>query len=181
MGNFKYKFGNKNSISLNTLYIHDNTQDIGEYFGLNGGEQEGDLEFLRRQQTNDNNLLVNQLLSEIRITDRLDLKGSAAFNMTNGNEPDRRSNNFLFRNGSFQPSTNSAGENERYFSELKENDYAGNAVFSYKLSKDDETKARLILDTISETQKRLFCFDFQPPLPTSLSYRSWHLWCRRYL
>lgn len=173
MGNFKYKFGNKNSISLNTLYIHDNTQDIGEYFGLNGGEQEGDMEFLRRQQTNDNNLLVNQLLSEIRITDRIDLKAGVAFNMTNGNEPDRRSNNFLFRNGSFQPSTNSAGENERYFSELKENDYAGNAVFSYKLSKDDETRSKIDFGYNFRNTKRdfsalIFNHRYLPPYLTEV-------------
>lgn len=136
MGNFKYRFGNRNSIALNSLYIHDNSQNIGDYFGTNDPQQEDDMEFMRRQQQNNNNLLVNQIISELTLTDRFNLNIGTAFNRVTGDEPDRRSNKYLFRDGTFRPSTNSAGENERYFSELVENDLAANAVLSYKLDKD---------------------------------------------
>jgi hypothetical protein len=143
MGNFKYKFANNNSISFNSLYIHDNNQTIGDYLGTNNPEQEGDREFLRRQQMNNNNLFVNQLLSEIKLTDKIDLSLGGAFNVVRGSEPDRRSNKYLFRDGTYRPSTNSAGDNERYFAELNENDFAGKAVFTYKIGKDTETKSKI--------------------------------------
>src|SRR5690606_18371920 len=83
------------------------------------------------------------LLSEIRFSDRLKLDLGGAFNNVSGNEPDRRSNVFLYRFGNYVPSTNSAGENERYFSELSENDFAAKAVISYSLSKDQSTKSKI--------------------------------------
>ena len=143
MGNFKYRFSNRNTLALNTLYIHDNTQDVSEYEGMNDPQEDGDLEFLRRQQQNNNRLFVTQLLSEIRFSDRLKLDLGGAFNNVSGNEPDRRSNVFLYRFGNYIPSTNSAGENERYFSELNENDFAAKAVMSYSLSKDQSTKSKI--------------------------------------
>ena len=143
MGNFKYRFENQNTISFNSIYIHDNNQDIGEYFGENDPQVEGDLRFLRRQQLNNNNLFVNQLLSEIKINDKTDLKLSTAVNYVNGSEPDRRSNEFLFRDGNFIPSTDSAGENERFFSEIKEIDIPFHAVVSYKFGDEDGANGKI--------------------------------------
>src|SRR5690606_11634663 len=133
MGNFGYNFG-QHRISLNSLMIHDNTQSIGDYFGANDPQEEGDLEFLRRQQQNNNNLLVNQLLADFKLNERLDLNAGLAYNRVTGDEPDRRSNKYLFRDDTYRPSTNSAGENERYFSNLAEDDFAANLVLSYFLN-----------------------------------------------
>jgi hypothetical protein len=144
MGNFKYRFENQNSISFNSIYIHDNNQDIGEYFGEDTPEIEGDLRFLRRQQINNNNLLVNQLLSEIKINENTQLNIASAFNYVVGNEPDRRSNEFLFRDGDFVPSTDSAGDNERYFSELTERDIPIQAELTYKFG--DENGANGVIN-----------------------------------
>jgi outer membrane receptor protein involved in Fe transport len=156
MGNFKYKLANRNTISFNSLYIHDNTQDVGEYFGQNGDEEVGDLQFLRRQQMNNNNLFVNQLLSEIKLTERIDLNVAGAWNIVKGNEPDRRTNNYLFRDNTFRPSTNSAGENERYFSELNENDITAKAVVTYQLSKEGATKSKIDFGYNFRNTKRNF-------------------------
>ena len=144
MGNFKYRFG-QNSISLNSLYIHDNNQSIGDYFGMNDPQETDDKEFLRRQQQNNNNLLVNQLIADLKLDDQLDLNIGAAFNRVTGDEPDRRSNKYLYRDDKYYPSVNSAGENERYFSELVENDIASNIVVSFHLDKDRVKKSRIDL------------------------------------
>ncbi len=140
MGNFKYKFENLNTISLNSLYIHSNTQSIGDYFGPNDPQQDGDLEYLRRQQMNNNNLWVNQLLSTVKVNDKIDLDMGASYSMVRTSEPDRRSNSYIFRDGTYRPSTNSAGDHERYFAELDEDDFSGKAVATYKLSEDKESK-----------------------------------------
>jgi len=140
MNNMRYKFGNGHSISLNNIMIHNNNQTYGDYFGQNNPEQTGDLEFLIRQQVNDNLLFVNQLIGDFKITDKIKYHIGLAFNTVTGNEPDRRSNNYLLRDGFFAPQTNSAGENERFFSKLKENDYVANTFLNYDFSKDDKIR-----------------------------------------
>lgn len=140
MNNMKYKFGNGHSISLNNILIHNNNQTYGDYFGQNNPEQTGDLELLIRQQVNDNLLFVNQLLGDFKINDKIKYHIGLAFNTVNGNEPDRRSNNYLLRDGFFAPQTNSAGENERFFSKLTEKDYVANSYFTYDFSKDVKTR-----------------------------------------
>jgi outer membrane receptor protein involved in Fe transport len=139
MNNTKYKFGKGHSISLNNILIHNNNQTYGSYLGENNPEQTGDLEYLVRQQTNDNLLFVNQLLTNIKISDKLKYNLGVAYNSVTGNEPDRRSNNYLLRDGYFAPQTNSAGENERFFSTLNETDIVANTSFIYDFSKDNKT------------------------------------------
>ena len=145
LGNFKYRFENANTIDLNLLYIHDNTQDVSEYMGLDDPQEDGDLAFLRRQQMNNNKLFVSQLLSKIKVTEKIDLDLGAAINQVTGNEPDRRSNAFLYRFGKYIPSTNSAGENERYFSELDENDFSAKAIATYNFGADQVSKNKITL------------------------------------
>lgn len=140
MNNMKYKFGNGNSIALNNILIHNNNQTYGDYFGENNPEQTGDLELLVRQQVNDNLLFVNQLIGDFKITNKLKYHIGLALNTVTGNEPDRRSNNYLFRDGFFAPQTNSAGENERFYSNLKEKDLVANSFFSYDFSAENKTR-----------------------------------------
>ena len=138
MANLKYKFEEGHSIAYNHLFIHNNKQSIGDYLGSNNPEQDGDLEYQRRQQTNNNELYVNQLIGNIELSDRLNLEAKGSLNFIRGSEPDRRTNKYLFRDDFYSPQTSSAGENERYFAKLEENDYAAKGKFSYKLKEDDE-------------------------------------------
>lgn len=139
MGNVKYKFGKGHEVSYNGLFIHNNKQSIGDYFGFVNPEQTGDLEFQRRQQVNNNNLYVNQFLGKFLLSDRWTLEGKGSLNFVQGNEPDRRTNNYLFRDNFYSPQTNSAGENERYFSKLQESDNNAIGKFIYKLDEDEES------------------------------------------
>jgi outer membrane receptor protein involved in Fe transport len=138
MANLKYKFDAGHSIAYNHLFIHNNKQSIGDYFGEVNPEQDGDLEFQRRQQTNNNEVYVNQLLANYKFSDRLNLEAKGSLNFIRGNEPDRRTNKYLLRDGFYSPQTSSAGENERFFSKLEENDYAAKGKFTYKLKEDEE-------------------------------------------
>ncbi|MBV2195822.1 MAG: carboxypeptidase-like regulatory domain-containing protein, partial [Flavobacterium sp.] len=140
MNNMKYKFGKGHSIALNNILIHNNNQSYGDYFGENNPEQTGDMELLVRQQVNDNLLFVNQLIGDFRITDKLKYHIGLALNTVTGNEPDRRSNNYLFRDGFFAPQTNSAGENERFYSNLKEKDLVANSFFNYDFGSENKTR-----------------------------------------
>ena len=138
MGNVNYKSDKGFKLTYNNLFIHNNKQTIGDYFGLVNPEQTGDLEFQRRQQVNNNSLYVNQLLGEFKLSERHTLEAKGSINFVQGNEPDRRTNKYLFRDNFYSPQTNSAGENERYFSKLQEIDYNSNAKLVYKLKEDEE-------------------------------------------
>lgn len=133
-----YRFG-KNKIEWISMYIHKNTQSFEDYTGFDNPEQDGDLVYVNRQQTNDNNLFVNQLLTSFELSDRaeLDIKGS--FNALRGSEPDRRNFEYLFRDGFYSPSQDSGGDNQRYFSEVQENDYNANVNLKYDLNTDQES------------------------------------------
>ncbi len=141
MGNVKYKFGEGNSIAYNHLFIHNNKQSIGDYLGIVDPQQAGDLEFQRRQQVNNNELYVNQLIGKFTLTDRWKLEAKGSLNFIQGNEPDRRTNKYLFRDNFYSPQTNSAGENERYFSKLQEIDNNAIGKLTYKLKEDEEDKS----------------------------------------
>jgi len=153
MGNFKYTFGeSRNTIAFNTIYIHDNNQNVSEYFGLQTSvsDDEERPTFIRRQQTNDNNLFINQLLAEFKITKKLTADIAGSFNIARSDEPDRRQNTFLRIDDEFRVASGSAGLNHRFFSELKEDDIAGRAILTYDLNNasneysDEEDKINII-------------------------------------
>ncbi len=146
MANLKYRFG-ANNISFNSLYIHDNTQELGDYFGFNTPEEEGDLDFIKRQQILNNSLWVNQILSEITLNENMKLDLRAGYNMIRTSEPDRRTNNFLFRDGTFRPNSDSAGSHERYFGTMDEDDISGKAIFTYNFNNESKTRIDAGLDT----------------------------------
>lgn len=156
MANLKYKFDEGHSIGYNHLFIHNNKQSIGDYVGFNNPEQDGDLEFQRRQQTNNNELYVNQLIANYQFSERLDFEAKGSLNFVRGNEPDRRTNKYLFRDDFYSPQTSSAGENERYFSKLEENDYATKGKFSYKLKENEEDVSVLEFGGDYRYTERLF-------------------------
>ncbi|MEN8897186.1 MAG: TonB-dependent receptor [Nonlabens sp.] len=135
--NLDYRFG-KNNIELLTMYIHKNTQSFQEYEGIDNPEQDGDSVFVRRQQTNDNNLYVTQLLTHFQLNDQLELDLKGSFNALRGSEPDRRNFEYLFRDGFYSPNIDSGGNNQRFFSKIQENDWNANASLKYNLNKSEE-------------------------------------------
>lgn len=155
MGNIEFK-ADRFSLAYNHLFIHNNKQSIGDYLGIDDPQQDGDLSFLRRQQTNNNELYVNQLIGKYDFTERLTFEAKGALNFVRGNEPDRRSNEYLIRGGETRPNTNSDGTNERFFSKLQENDYAAKGKISYKLSEDGENFSTLDLGADYRYTERLF-------------------------
>ena len=139
MGGLNLDFG-RHSIGLTHLYIHNNTQSVGEYEGINTSvSDDGFNVFTRRQQLNDNDLYVNQLNTHFEITDRLDVDFGSAFNYISANEPDRKTNTFIqSENGDFLPAQGSAGLNNRFYSELQEDDYAAKLEAKYDLNYSNE-------------------------------------------
>ncbi len=140
MGGVNFDYGKGNSVGLTHLFIHNNTQSVGEYRGLDTGvKDDGNEVFTRRQQLNDNDLYVNQLTGEHTFVDRLKVDYGGSFSFIAANEPDRKTNTFFIDdNGITVPAQGSAGFNHRFFSELQEDDYAGRLQLTYDLNSEDD-------------------------------------------
>ena len=147
MANADYNFKNQ-TISYNGLYLHTNTQSVGDYFGLNGEifqdvPQYGSRGLLRRQQTNNNTLIVNQLIWNRDLSDDLSLNAGVSYNRIVGNEPDRRMNYLSYYGDDTLEPTKGNGRQQRYFSEVKEDDINPKIGFTYKLSEGTDHKSIL--------------------------------------
>ncbi|RKD92175.1 TonB-dependent receptor [Mangrovibacterium diazotrophicum] len=139
--NVNYSF-NKYDLTYNFLAIHSANQSLRDDLGLNTNsftdDEAGNTGLVRRQQINDNTLLVNQLQLKKEINSRIAASAGVAYNYTNGKEPDRRVN-YLASNGEniIQPLKGS-GNQHRFFGDLKENDINALANVTYKLTDDSE-------------------------------------------
>lgn len=85
---------------------------------------------LTRQQNNDNRLLVNQLDTDWELTDGLTLNVGGAVNILQAYEPDRRRLYMVLTNQGWIPDWSI--NNDRFFSNLRENDYNVKAALEWK-------------------------------------------------
>ena len=162
--NLDYRFNN-NRITLNNMIIRQVGQSVGEYLGENPSvSDQSELEdFTRRQQTNKNNLFVNQLITQFYINEKIDLNLSGSYNFTRGSEPDRRTNSFIRRMNDnedfYRVAVGSAGLNNRFYSDLEEDEVAGTASVDYKLGDAEETsKSKITIGYNFRDTQRTFNF-----------------------
>ncbi len=133
--NAQYGF-NAHRLTYNFMMVHVNNEYVGEYSGLNSERyQDSDdyMGFLRRQQTNDNILLTNQIMSEWKLNEKMKLNAGFSHNNVQGAEPDRREN-YLSRDNDGTYFLTGSNRQKRFFSLLKENDFNAKANMSYKLN-----------------------------------------------
>ncbi|RDI15741.1 TonB-dependent receptor [Flavobacterium sp. AG291] len=180
LGNVKYKFGNQRSISYNTLFIHDNNQSVGDYRGFAkniNDNNDANNSLIRRQQLNNNNLFVNQLLGEYRFTDKIKANAGVTYNTIRSSQPDRRTNSYDYdyngTNGNgYTVASNSAGLNNRWYSTLEENDVAGKIEGEYTFNPESNLKKVLTAGFNMRSTDRTFDFtqinyDFNNPVPVN--------------
>lgn len=148
MANKKFRFQNGDYIAANSMFIKNNSQDLADYYGLKSGLTENDepenpvRAFIRRQQEKENNLIVNQLLASLSITEKLDLEAGASLNTIRGYEPDRRTNTYVIDvNTNIARAASGSALNNRFYSSLEENDLAARLYLDYELSgKNEDSK-----------------------------------------
>lgn len=137
LANVQYGF-NKHRLEYNFMMVHANNQYMGQYSGLNSQRFEATPDdsyfgFLMRQQTNDNLLLVNQIMSEWKLNEKLSLNIGGSHNNVSGSEPDRREN-YLTRDTDGSYFLNAGDRQKRFFSQLLENDFNFKANLRYALN-----------------------------------------------
>ena len=133
LANVDFDMQNRHHISYNLMMIHANTQSVGDYNGKNSifSDDYENLGFTRRQQTNDNMLIVNQLMTNWGLTKSLSLDAGASYNMVKGYEPDRRINNLTKAEDGY--TLLRGNSQQRYFSTLDEDDLNVKAGLVYRL------------------------------------------------
>ncbi len=137
LGNVLYDINRKHSLQYNFMLIHANDQYVGEYRGIGADYEDSPyaIGILRRQQTNDNLLLVNQLSSNWELSKRLKLDAGVSYNTVKGNEPDRRVNNFSLQDKESNLfSLTKSNSQLRFFSTLTDNEINIKTGLTYKLN-----------------------------------------------
>lgn len=150
LGNANLLLNNKHEFNYNFVLIHDNSQYVGQYTGINP-DFESSLQpakyyqqgFLMRQQSNDNLLLVNQLLGSFKLNERSTLDAGLTYNFVKGIEPDRRITQLYRRSETDYQFRAGDGSHVRNSSDLIENDLNWKFKLIYRLPKkfDDDKSA----------------------------------------
>lgn len=139
MGNVDYSL-NKVKFAYNGFLIHNTTQTYAQYAGYDGEKfQDSDSSegLLIRQQANDNTLFVNQLTSKWTLNEQSDFDFGVSLNLVSGNEPDRRFNYLSDMGDGILRPTAGTGRQQRFFSDLNEQDFNVRAIYSHRLSKEE--------------------------------------------
>mgnify|MGYP001184069780 FL=1 len=154
MANVKFKFQEGDYIAINSMFIKNNNQSVADYYGLKAGLTENDepgnpiRALIRRQQENENNLFVNQLLTSLTLSEKLSLEAGASYNTIRGYEPDRRTNTYVIDvNADEARAASGSALNNRFYSSLEEDDLAGKLYLDYELNgkNEDSNNSRIRL------------------------------------
>lgn len=149
MANIDYTHNKKHNIGYNFMLVHASSETVGDYLGMDNDYQSSDTYegFMRRQQTNDNLLWVNQLSTKWDLGRGFALDAGVSYNIINGSEPDRRINNLVKTDDGYVP-MKGTGIQQRYFSELDEKDLNFRAALTYKLNDGFDQRSNVALGYI---------------------------------
>lgn len=140
LANISYLMSHKHQLNYNFMLVHDNTQFVGNYLGKSDSFEAGQadaynyLGFMRAQQTNDNLLLVNQLMMSLKAGNNVTIETGVSYNMVRGSEPDRRVNNLFKVSDTEYQLMPGDGPHIRNYNILNENDFNGRFVAKYKFA-----------------------------------------------
>ena len=163
LANIDYDMQNRHHVSYNFMLVHANAQSVGDYKGKNSifSDDYGNQGMTRRQQSNDNMLIVNQLMTSWGLTKSLSLDAGASYNIVKGYEPDRRINNITKAQDGY--TLLRGNSQQRYFSALNEDDINVKAGLVYRLKDNLEEisnirlgyTGRLVDDNFKATEYNL--------------------------
>ncbi|MHC5309101.1 TonB-dependent receptor [Myroides sp. LJL116] len=163
MFNADFDYNPNNSIKYNFLFINDSQEKNDLYNGyivdVTPDRQESET-LIQRQQYKQNRLFVNQLLGSHTITDQIQVNWGASANDVSSRTPDRQQYmlNQVIGKEQYVFATNARSNNNRYFENLSEREYAASLAVDYKFALDDDQnyKAKLTLGYNGRTKDRKF-------------------------
>lgn len=175
MFNANYRLNSNHKIGYNFLFINSSDQTRDTYLGFDRDFEDDDKDLLVQRGTfTQNTVLINQLLGNHKLTDRLDFDWAASYNTVKGNMPDRTQNKMrVTKDGVkvYNLAQQTPTDNHRYFQELKEEELAANLVLSYKLPENEngDSKGKVSIGYNGRLKTRDFeaiQFNFGIPQPT---------------
>ncbi|WBX73880.1 TonB-dependent receptor [Tenacibaculum pacificus] len=166
MGNFAYRINSKHKVSYNTLFIHSNSQNIQDYTGTKPDvADEGEVARLILQTQNQNKLFVNQLLSNHKLSESIDVNTGFSYNSVHNDEPNRKKN-LLRRNENESDYFFASGtprNNSRYYHNLKENDLTAKVDLTKYFGGKEDNKIKLNIGYLFRNTDRImnqYYFDY---------------------
>ena len=161
MFNANYRLNNNHKISYNFLYINSSDQTWDTYVGSDRDFDNADADLrVQRGTFMQNTVLINQLLGNHNITDKIDLDWGVSYNTVKGDMPDRTQNKMFFNreSGIYNIAQNTITDNQRYFQNLKEDEMAANLAVTYQLGdkKTGNSKGKIVAGYNGRFKKRDF-------------------------
>jgi hypothetical protein len=162
LGSASFRWNSNNTITATTLFVNDTEDELREFVGVSGENNELNT-FVRRGTFQQNNLFTQQLTGNHKFEEgKYELNYGGAYNKALGYIPDRRQLFFSERQdgsivlGNFRNTNDS--DNQRFYQELNEDDYSTKVSFDINFSKDEDDvfKNKLTLGINTRTKTRDF-------------------------
>ncbi|AZB20677.1 TonB-dependent receptor [Kaistella haifensis] len=139
--NLNYKLNSNHNLKFVSNYIHTTEQKLENYSGYIRDTNENradETALLRRANYKTNDLFINQLSGEHKISSPLKLYWNLGFNRLDSRRPDRMQNISIYnqRTDSNYFGASNPGANHRYFDKLIENDYVGDIHADYEINEN---------------------------------------------
>lgn len=137
--NINYRISGDHNIKAVTNFIHTSEQVLGNYYGYirdTNEDPDNETAHLRRATYRTNDLWINQLAGEHRLSSPLKLFWNVGYNRLDSRRPDRQQNISVLNHqtGMYNFISGNAGANHRYFDQLLENDYVGDIHADYQVN-----------------------------------------------
>ncbi|WET01034.1 TonB-dependent receptor [Flavobacterium sp. YJ01] len=160
MFNANYRLNKNHKIGYNFLFVNSSEQTRDTYFGSDRDFDNSDASLqVQRGTFTQNTVIINQLLGNDKITDKINLDWGVSYNTVKGDMPDRTQNKMFYNptTDRYTLAQRTTTDNQRYFQDLTENEAAANLALSYKLGdKDGEPKGKITVGYNGRFKKRDF-------------------------
>lgn len=161
MFNANYHLNDNHRLGYNMLYINSSDLSRDIYTGSDR-DFEGDHDELlvQRGTFTQNTVLINQLLGNHTLNEKLDFDWAVSYNTIESDMPDRTQNKLFYWNDleGYNLAQRTITDNHRYFQHLKEDEIAANLALNYKLGTDENgsEKGKITVGYNGRVKKRDF-------------------------
>lgn len=161
MFNANYHVNNNHRLAYNFLYINSSDLSRDTYTGSDR-DFEGDHDSLLVQRGTfiQNTVLINQLLGNHKLNEKLGFDWAVSYNTIESDMPDRTQNKMFYWKDSdtYTLAQRTITDNHRYFQNLKEDEIAANLALNYKLGVDENgnEKGKVTIGYNGRVKKRDF-------------------------
>lgn len=145
MFNANYHLNDNHRLGYNMLYINSSDLSRDIYTGSDR-DFEGDHDSLlvQRGTFTQNTVLINQLLGNHKLNEKLGFDWAVSYNTIESDMPDRTQNKLFYwkDTNTYTLAQRTITDNHRYYQNLKEDEIAANLALSYKLGTDENGNER---------------------------------------